>query len=66
MLNVVCTSGGAANQCKDTNAACLEEPLSSGTYKCSCKSDFFANNAGVCTESKYKSFQIRLYCQHSI
>lgn len=66
MLNVVCTSDGPANQCNDTNAACLEEHLSSGTYKCGCKSDFFANNAGVCTESKYKSFQIRLYCQHSI
>lgn len=66
MLNVVCTFGEPTNQCKDTNAACLMEPLSSGTYKCGCKSDFFANNAKVCTESKYKSFQIRLYWQHLI
>lgn len=49
-INNVCTSGESANQCSDTNVACLVE--SGFTYKCLCSSTFYQNNVGNCASSK--------------
>jgi hypothetical protein len=48
ILNETCTTGQPSDQCLDVQAECDD----SGTSKCLCKTGYYANSTGVCTQSK--------------
>jgi hypothetical protein len=49
-IDEVCFVGRPDNQCLYDNAACT---LTSETYRCICKDEFYKNTAGKCTPSKF-------------